>query len=89
MGHHNDLTAVARSRRITTFFIDLGPIESIINIGWFYFSGFKKGGYSHAQTRGVYIDRTAGGNRYYCAFDGDIDACPSAGAETGQDRLLP
>jgi len=45
MGHHNDLTAVTRSRRITTFFIDFRPIESIIRMGGFYFSGFlRKGG---------------------------------------------
>ncbi len=40
MGHHNDLTAVTRSRRITTFFIDFGLIDCIIITGGFYFSGF-------------------------------------------------
>jgi lysozyme family protein len=54
-------------------------------MGGFYFSGFlRNGGFSHAQTTGVYIDRTAGGNCYYCAVDGDIDAGTATGEETGQ-----
>jgi hypothetical protein len=78
MGYHNDLSFVARYRQVTIFFIDFGLIDCIINMGGFCFSSFKKGGYSHAQTTRVYIDRTAGCNRNYCAFDGDIDAGPAA-----------
>ena len=45
--------------------------------------------YGRAQATSIHLDRTAGGNRYYCAVDGDIDASAAAGAETGPDRLLP
>ena len=32
----------------------------------------------------VYVNRTFGGNRHCCTIDGDIDAGPAAGKETGQ-----
>ena len=39
---------------------------------------------SHAQTTRIHVDRTVGGNCYYCAADGDIDTGPSAGEETAR-----
>ena len=89
MGYHNDLSSVNPYRQVTIFFIDFGLADCIINMGGFFLAVLRKGGYSCAQTTRIYADRTAGGNRYYCVVDGDIDAGPSAGAETGQDRLLP
>jgi hypothetical protein len=81
MGYHNNLSSVNLYRltdKVTIFFIDFGLANCIINSGGSFLAILRKGGYSFAQTTGIYIDRAAGGNRNYCAFDGDIDAGPAA-----------
>jgi hypothetical protein len=45
--------------------------------------------YNHEEPKRVYPDRTFGGDRYYCAIDGDIDACPEPREETGTVGFLP
>ena len=37
----------------------------------------------HEKTPGIYPDRTLGGDRYHRLADGDIDAGPESGKETG------
>jgi len=32
----------------------------------------------YEQTRGIYLNRAVGGNRYHCDIDGDIDAGTAA-----------
>ncbi|GAI85627.1 unnamed protein product, partial [marine sediment metagenome] len=37
---------------------------------------------------GLYANRASGGDRYYCAVDGDIDAGIAAGKETDKGGYL-
>jgi hypothetical protein len=43
----------------------------------------RKKGCHYGQTKGFYVNRTSGGDRYYCAIDGNIDAGPESREKTG------
>jgi hypothetical protein len=44
--------------------------------------------YHHEQTKRIHLNRTFGGDRYYCAIDGNTDAGTTAGKETGKGSCL-
>ena len=48
---------------------------------------FKKKVNHHGQTKRIYANRIIGGNCYYCAVNGDTNACTAAsqGAGKGND----
>ncbi|GAG46974.1 unnamed protein product, partial [marine sediment metagenome] len=47
-----------------------------------------KNEYHYGQTKRVYVSRTFGGNCHYSDVDGDIDAGPTAGKESGKGGNL-
>jgi hypothetical protein len=44
---------------------------------------------SDEQIKRIHANRTTGGNRYRSSIDGDIDAGPAAGEETGKGYYMP
>jgi len=44
--------------------------------------------YHCAQTKGIYVNRTSGGNLHCCVVDGDIDAGTTASKKAGEGGYL-
>jgi hypothetical protein len=53
-----------------------------------HYLSLKEKGKRHARTKGLYINRTLGGDRNYCAIDGNTDAGATAGKETSKGSCL-
>ena len=70
------------------FLLNQSAGKTIFNFG--IPTGFhNKSEIRYGQTQGFHTDRAAGGHRYYCVANGDIDAGPSPGQRTGQNSYLP
>jgi hypothetical protein len=54
----------------------------------YFYNFLRETEYEHAQTKGIYLDRTLGGDCHHCLTDGDINARITTSEKTGKNSYM-